>query len=74
MSSTKQRRSSRGGERISRSWARSLGIALGIVIVATVASALINPLLGRVVHWEIMAVLMPALFALFAVLLRKGWV
>ena len=45
--------------------------ALALVAFATLASVLINPLLGRVVHWNIMAVLMPALFVGFTVLLKK---
>ena len=57
-----------------RTWASAAVLALVIVAVATAASALINPLLGRVVHWNIVAVLMPALFALFTLLLRKRWV
>jgi hypothetical protein len=49
-------------------------MAMVIVLVATAASALINPLLGRVVHWTIVAVLMPTLFVAFAVLFKKRWV
>ena len=54
-----------------RTWARAALIALALVVVATIASAVINPLLERVVHWNIMAVLMPALFVGFTLLLRK---
>ena len=54
-----------------RTWARAALVALALVGIATAASAVINPLLGRVVHWNIMAVLMPALFVGFTVLLKK---
>ena len=54
-----------------RTWARAVALAFALVAVATLASVLINPLLGRVVHWNIMAVLMPALFVGFTVLLKK---
>ena len=54
-----------------RTWARAAIVALALVSIATVASAVINPMLGRVVHWNIMAVLMPTLLVLFTVLLKK---
>ena len=54
-----------------RTWARAALVALVLVGIATAASVFINPLLGRVVHWNIMAVLMPALFVGFTVLLKK---
>ena len=57
-----------------RTWARAIALALALVAVATLASVVINPLLGRVVHWNLMAVLMPALFVGFTVLLKKRWV
>ncbi len=57
-----------------RTWVNSAVLALVIVIIATIASALINPLLNRVVHWNIVAVLMPSLFVLFTVLFKKRWV
>ena len=57
-----------------RTWHGSASLALVIVAVATAASALINPLIGRSVHWDIVAVLMPTLFVLFTILLRKRWV
>ena len=59
---------------VPRTWARSTTLALVIVAVAIGTSAVINPLLGRVVHWNIMAVLMPSLFVAATVLLRKRWV
>ena len=54
-----------------RTWGRVVALAFALVVVATLASVVINPLLGRVVHWNIMAVLMPALFVAFTVLLKK---
>jgi 4-hydroxybenzoate polyprenyltransferase len=57
-----------------RGWKETILSALALVVLATVASALINPLLDRTVHWNIVAVLMPSLFVLFALLFRKRWV
>ena len=57
-----------------RTWARAAVIALTFVAIATLASAVVNPLLDRVVHWNIMAVLMPSLLVTFTVLLKKRWV
>ena len=57
-----------------RTWSGSLLPALVIVAIATAASAVINPLIDRTVHWDIMAVLMPALFVTFAILFKKRWV
>ena len=54
-----------------RTWARAAVLALALVAVAMLASVVINPLLGRVVHWNIVAVLMPTLFVGFTVLLKK---
>ena len=54
-----------------RKWTEALVWAAIIVVLATGAAAFINPLLGRTVHWNIMAVLMPALFVGFTVLLKK---
>ena len=60
-----------GAREPDRTWARAAALALALVAVATLASVVINPLLDRVVHWNIMAVLMPALFVGFTVLLKK---
>jgi hypothetical protein len=57
-----------------RTWGSSAVAALIIMAVATASSALINPLIGRTVHWDIVAMLMPTLFLLFTVLFRKRWV
>ncbi len=57
-----------------RTWTEALKWAVLIVVVATIASAVVNPLIGRTVHWNIMAVLMPALFIAFTFLFKKRWV
>ena len=57
-----------------RNWTSAVVLAAAIVAVATLASALINPLLDRVVHWNIVAVLMPSLFVVFTLLFKKRWV
>ena len=71
----RERKRRSGGARAARApdrtWTRAALVALALVGVATAASAVINPLLGRVVHWNIMAVLMPTLLVLFTVLLKK---
>ena len=56
-----------------RTWTEALRWAL-VVVVATIASAFLNPLIGRTVHWNIMAVLMPTLFVAFVFLFKKRWV
>ena len=75
----RDRRTSDGSARTAartpeRTWARAALIALAFVAIATLASAVVNPLLGRVVHWNIMAVLMPSLLIAFTLLLKKRWV
>jgi len=57
-----------------RKWTEAILSAAVLVVIATAASALINPLLGRTMHWNIVAVLMPSLFVLFALLFKKRWV
>jgi 4-hydroxybenzoate polyprenyltransferase len=57
-----------------RKWVEAILSAAVLVVIATAASALINPLLGRTVHWNIVAVLMPSLFIVFALLFKKRWV
>ena len=56
-----------------RSWAVSLFIATAIVGVAIILSATINPLFGRSVHWDWMAVLAPAGFVALTIAFRRGW-
>jgi hypothetical protein len=57
-----------------RGWVVSLGWAAAIVGAGVVLSAVINPMLGRLVHWDWMAGLAPTLFLLFAVALRRRWI
>jgi hypothetical protein len=54
-----------------RTWVEALKWAALIVVIATIASAMLNPLIGRTVHWNIMAVLMPTLFMAFSFLFKK---
>ena len=56
-----------------RTWRSAVLTSAALVVLAIAASALVNPLLGRVVHWNIVAVLMPAMFILFTLALRKRW-
>ena len=58
----------------SRSWPFSLFWAAVVVAVAIVASATINPLFGRFVHWDWMAVVAPVGFISLALAFRRRWV
>ena len=60
----------RGGKR-SREW--SLGVSLATVGVGVIISATVNPLFGRAVHWDWMAVVAPAVFVALALALRNRW-
>ncbi len=59
---------------VSRSWAFSLFWAAVVVGAAIVASATINPLFGRFVHWDWMAGVAPVGFISLALAFRKRWV
>jgi hypothetical protein len=52
----------------------SLSWATAIVGVSIIASATINPLFGRYVHWDWMAGIAPAGFIAMAMAFRRGWV
>ena len=52
----------------------ALAVAGALVGAAIVLSAVVNPLFGRYVHWDWMAILAPALFLLFSLSLRHRWV
>ena len=56
-----------------RSWMISLLWAAVIVGVSIIASATVNPLFGRYVHWDWMAVLAPILFLVLTMALRNRW-
>ncbi|MCH8184798.1 MAG: hypothetical protein IH862_01710 [Chloroflexi bacterium] len=58
----------------SRTWAFSLFWAALVVGVAIVASATINPLFGRFVHWDWMAGIAPVGFVTMALAFRRRWV
>ena len=58
----------------SRSWQFSLFWAAVVVGVAIVASATINPLFGRFVHWDWMAGVAPVGFISLALAFRRRWV
>ncbi len=60
--------------RAHRSWGISLGWAVVLVGTGIGLSAIINPLLGRYVHWDWMAVLAPTLLVALAIALRRRWV
>ena len=57
-----------------RGWVASLVLAAVIVAVGIALSAVINPLLGRYVHWDWVAVLAPTLLIALAIALRRRWV
>lgn len=57
-----------------RSWTFSLFWAALVVGVAIVASATINPLFGRFVHWDWMAGVAPVGFISLALAFRRRWV
>ena len=56
-----------------RSWGVAIPVAAVLVGVGIFLSAVINPLFGRYVHWDWMAVLAPVLFiAAFTAVRRRG--
>jgi hypothetical protein len=57
-----------------RSWAVSITVAAILVGVGVFLSAVINPLFGRSVHWDWMAVLAPVLFITAVAAVRRRWV
>ena len=59
---------------VKRSWLISAVTALIFVGVGVALSALVNPLLGRYVHWDWMAVVAPTLLVLLTIALRRRWV
>ena len=59
---------------VKRSWPVALVWAGVLVGAAVILSAVVNPLFGRLVHWDWMAALAPTLFVLFTLSLRRRWV
>ena len=49
-------------------------LAAVVVGVSIIASATINPLFGRHVHWDWMAGIAPVGFALLTIGIRRRWV
>jgi len=73
---TGKSRSSRIGDVavVPRGWTFSLTWAVAIVGLSIVASATINPLFGRYVHWDWMAGVAPVGFILVTMAFRRRWV
>ena len=73
---TKKRDETPPGHRRStpRSWVFSLFWATVIVGMSIIASATINPLFDRSVHWDWMAGVAPVGFVALAMAFRRGWV
>lgn len=57
-----------------RSWMAAVAISGAVTAVGVALSATLNPMLGRAVHWDWMAVAAPSVFMLLALALRKRWV
>ena len=57
-----------------RSWVVAIPVAAVLVGVGIFLSAVINPLFGRYVHWDWMAVLAPVLFIVAVAAVRRRWV
>jgi len=57
-----------------RNWYFSLIVAAVVVAIGVALSASINPLIGRAVHWDWMAVIAPTLFIVLGLGLRNRWV
>ena len=57
-----------------RSWVLSLSWATAIVGLSIIASATINPLFERSVHWDWMAGVAPVGFVALTMAFRRGWV
>ena len=62
-----------GKEPGKRSWPVALIWAAVLVGGSVILSAVVNPLFGRSVHWDWMAVLAPTLFVLLTFSLRRRW-
>ena len=57
-----------------RGWAFSVVWAFVLVGVSIAISASVNPLFGRAVHWDWMAVLAPTLLVGLILAFRRRWV
>jgi hypothetical protein len=56
-----------------RGWPFSLVTSAVIVTISIVASATINPLFGRSVHWDWVAGIVPVSFILMTLAFRRRW-
>ena len=63
-----------GSGRENRSWIVSIPVAAVLVGVGVFLSAVINPLFGRYVHWDWMAILASILFIAAVAAVRRRWV
>lgn len=59
---------------VNRGWPVALAGSAVLVGGSIVVSAVVNPLFGRFVHWDWMAVLAPTLFLVVAISIRRRWV
>ena len=63
-----------GKGRENRSWGVAIPLAAALVGVGVFLSAVLNPMFGRYVHWDWMAVLAPVLFVGALSAIRRRWV
>ena len=56
-----------------RTWAFSLAWSALVVAISIVASATINPLFGRSVHWDWVAGIAPVSFIVLSLAFRRRW-
>ena len=56
-----------------RSWRAAIAVSGPVLAAVIVVSATVNPLIGRAVHWDWMAVAAPLLLVALVVALRNRW-
>ncbi len=56
-----------------RSWRAAIAISAPVLAAVIVVSATLNPLIGRAVHWDWVAVAAPVLLVAMVVALRNRW-
>ena len=71
---SKPERNKNAADPAKRAWRVSLARAAILVAAAVAFSAIVNPLLGRSVHWDWMAGVAFTLFVVATVALRLRWV
>jgi hypothetical protein len=57
-----------------RSWLFSVLSALGLVGLIVLLAVVVNPMFGRYIHWDRVAVGAPVAVVVVAVALRRRWV